>query len=309
MVGQVVVAALAGADTLVSDTTEAGNQPVEIHLETYVESTRVPLNREVRFHVRLSWIGPMGRFQIDPITQPHLTNLVLQGSGSSNKLEPLGNGKFRAIKTLTYLFRPLELGMAYIDPMEIHYRDRMSGQEHHLQSQRVAVEIIEPVAPGGGGVRARIYVVLLAIFFLTIAYFLWRFIRLRSHRQQETPALAPPSEEYLKKIAQEIDPKASNLGPMSVKLSQLFREFLSREFSIPAREASSSEIVQSLGARRLPAEEISRVEEILTTMDRIKFAGVQPGPVEFSQLYQAVETFIEHRQQLWQSQQSKTEEV
>ena len=297
------------SDTLVADTSQSDTAPVEIHMEAYVESTRVPLNQQVRFHVRLSWIGPMGRFQVDPITQPHLTNLVLQGSGSSNKLEPLGNSKFRAVKTLTYLFKPLELGMAYIDPMDIHYRDRLNGQEYTLRAQRVAVEIVEPVATDQHRVPAQIYIVLLTLFFVTIAYFLWRYFRLRGRRQAEPMEQVPPSAEYLKKLAQEIDPKASNLGSMSYKLSLLFREYLSREFSIPALEASSSEIVQTLKVRQVPGDEVSRVETILTTMDRIKFSGVQPGPLAFAQLYQDVQTFIEERYQLWQKQQVISKEV
>jgi len=64
----------------------------QIQLRTFVESSSVPQNRPVIFHVELSWVGNLGRYRIEPISQPILTNLILEGSGSENRLQPLEEG-------------------------------------------------------------------------------------------------------------------------------------------------------------------------------------------------------------------------
>jgi len=57
------------------------------------------------------------------------------------------------------------------------------------------------------------------------------------------------AQEYLTIISQDIDPKSTNLSEMTSRLSQIFREYLSRDFHISAREASSQEIIEQLESK------------------------------------------------------------
>ena len=101
----------------------------EIRLRTYVESENIPLNREVVYHIELRWQGDLSRYRISEIVEPAVTNLVTRGSGSSNKVRTSANGELISIKEITFYFRPLEMGMAYIDGVIIRYNDTLKDKE------------------------------------------------------------------------------------------------------------------------------------------------------------------------------------
>jgi len=288
-----------------SDTTAVSEiEPVTIRLRTFVEANKVPLDRKVEFNVELSWIGELSRFHIDPLEQPVLTNLVMEGSGSANKLEPLSNGKFRAVKTIMYQFIPLELGMAYIDGMVIRYRDQITGEEDQLISQRVQVEIVDPVSSGNGsGFRAIIYIILLIIFFGSMIFFIIKYIQKRRRAATTVPVKICLPQEYLNRISQEIDTNSTNLAEMSIKLSSMFREYLSRDFQISAKEGSTKEIMENLSSKGIHPAEIEKLRTLFEKLDLVKFAGEEIDPAEFSNVYGTVETFLLNQKKIWDEKQ------
>lgn len=290
-----------------ADTSGAKNnsdtEQIAIHLNTFVESSQVPLNRKVIYHVELSWMGDLSRFQIEPIEQPILTNLLLEGSGSSNRLEPVGDDKFRAVKTITYQFKPVELGMAYIDGLIIKYEDMETGEKNELQAQRVMIEILDPIDEGrSSGFKAIIYVALLIIFFGSLAYFLARYINKRKINAEALPQDICLAQDYLTRISQDVDPKSTNLTEMTSRLSKIFREYLSRDFHISAREASSQEIIKQLEIKELEEADLIKMKELFEKFDLIKFAGEQIDPAEFSNIYGTIEAFLLKQIRNWEIQ-------
>jgi hypothetical protein len=299
-----VIIPLAVAAQRVDTTAVSVVEPVTISLKTYVESNKVPLDRKVEFNVELSWIGELSRFHIDPLEQPALTNLVMEGSGSANKLEPLADGRFRAVKTIMYQFTPLELGMAYINGMVIKYRDQITGEEDQLISQRVQVEIIDPVSRGNGsGFRAIIYIILLIIFFGSMIFFIIKYIQKRRRAAIAVPIKVCLPQEYLNRISQEIDPNNTNLAEMTIKLSSFFREYLSRDFQILAREGSTQEIVENLSSKDIHQADMEKLKNLFEKLDLVKFAGENIDPAEFSNIYGTIETFLLNQKKIWDEQQ------
>ncbi len=285
------------------------NEPNQIQLNTYVDKSEVPLNRPVIFHVQLSWTGNLNRYQIEPVSLPVLTNLLLEGSGSENRLEPLANGNFKATKSITYRFKPLEMGMAYIDGVTIRYTDRRSGEENQLTSQRVMVEISEPVAePGEGPYRSVAYVVLLIIFFTVIAYFMVKYFRKRREARRSPEPVLPAAELFLNRLAQEVDPRGTNLGEMTAKLSRIFREYLQEAFHIQARESSTREILEQLQTVELDESDRKNLTTVFEKLDLIKFAGKNVDPTDFTRIYGAIEAFLIKRKQMAQQSQVEVKE-
>ena len=281
-------------------------EQIPIQLNTFVESSQVPLNRKVIYHVELSWIGDLSHFRIEPIEQPILTNLLLEGSGSSNKLEPMADGQFRAVKTITYQFKPVELGMAYVDGLVIKYEDTATGEKNELQAQRVMIEILDPIDEGkGGGFKAVIYIALLFIFFGSIAFFLTRYINKRKKIAEALPQDICLAQEYLTRISQDVDPKSTNLSEMTSRLSKIFREYLSKDFHISAKEASSQEIIKQLEIKQLEEADLVKMKELFEKFDLIKFAGEQINPAEFSNIYGTIETFLLKQIRNWEIQQEQ----
>lgn len=265
----------------------------QIQLNAYVENSRVPLNRPVVFHVEVSWPGNLSDYQIEPLSQPVLTNLLLEGSGSENRLDPLGAGKYRAVKSITYRFKPLEMGMAYIDGIVVKYTDKATGQQDQLTSQRIMVEIVDPL-PEADGPRTGLFIygILLALFFGIVFYSVFLYFRKRrAARSGNLPVTSLP-EIFLNRLGQEVDPRGTNLAEMTQKLSRIFREYLDQDFGIPARELSTDEIVERFAQMALEEEEKDKIADVLRRLDLIKFAGKNVDPAEFTTIYGTIETFL-----------------
>ena len=292
------------------DTTRtAPPAPARIQLNTLVESSRVPLNRPVIFHIELSWPGELSRYQIEPVSQPILTNLLLEGSGSENRLEPQEDGTFKAIKSITYHFKPLEMGMAYIDGVVVKYVDRETGEENQLSSQRIMVEIVEPLPEEGEGpVRAVIYIVLLLIFFAVLLYFIILYWKKRKQAQHSLAPVESLPEIYLNRLAQEVDPRGTNLAEMTARLSKIFREYLDEDFGIRARESSTQEIVAQLTELNLEERDRENLKTVLEKLDLIKFAGKNVDPADFTDIFGTIEAFLIKRKQLLEEKEVELKE-
>lgn len=281
-----------------------------ISLRTYVEEGKVPLNRMAHFYVELSWMGKMSRYQIPQIPQPILTNLMMQGSGSSNRLEETADGEFRATKTISYQLQPVAMGMAYIDGLSIRYTDTVTGETSELQSQRVALEVVDPLPDSSGsGLKAIVYVVLLSIFAVTVLYFLILYFRRRRQARKAVPQEICPAEASLSRLSSEIDPHGRNLAEMTSRLSRILREYLMKAYQIPTGELAAAEVSGRLTDAGLGADEAQKMGELFEKFDVIKFSGAPVNPAEFSLLYGAAESFLLARKKEWQLENDSKKEA
>lgn len=282
----------------------------QIQFHSYVEESKVPLNRPVILHLEISWLGKLNRYQIEPVSQPILTNLLLEGSGSENRLLTLEDGSLKAIKAITYRLRPLEMGMAYIDGLVVKYQDQESGEEEKLSSQRIMVEIIEPLPEKDGRkLKAVIYIILFILFFMVTGYFLLIYFRKKRITSKGVPAIVSPAESYLNRLAQEVDPRGTNLDQMIQRLSKLFKEYLEQDFNIPAREQSTQEIVQSLQTIEIDEQDKINLSSLFEKLDVIKFAKKNIEPTDFIYLYGIIENFLLKRKKLFETTLSAAKEV
>lgn len=294
-----------------SDTLNApASQPSAIELKTYLKQSAVPLNRSVEFQVELSWIGDMSRYQIISIPQPVLTNLVMEGSGSANRLDELGGGKYRSAKSITYKLSPLAIGMAYIDGLEIKYRDQKTGEVESLYSQRVSVKIVDPLPDDSASAyEGLVYKILLGIFTLSVLYFLVLFFKRRKKAKNEDVPEVPLAEQYLQKLSRDIDPHAANPREMALQLSGIFREYLSKEYNISARETNIDKIVNHLAATGVKETELPKLRALFEKLEVVKFAGGEIDPAEFSSIYGAVENFLYERKRTLEAEKAQMKEA
>lgn len=280
-----------------------------IKLNAYVEESKVPLNRLVNLRIELSWPGKLNRYQIEPVSQPILTNLLLEGSGSENRLVTRPDGSLQSIKAITYRLRPLEMGMAYIDGLVIRYVDRESGDEDNLSSQRIMVEILEALPEEGDHqFRAIVYILLLVIFFGIIAYFIFLYFRKRHLARRSAVPVISLAETCLNQLSQEVDPRGTNLDEMINRLSKIFREYLDREFKLPARELSNREIIEQLESIDIDKIDQQNLTAVFEKLDVIKFARKDIDPNEFSHIYGTIENFLLKRKQLFEFRSSEVKE-
>lgn len=277
-------------------------KPVSIVLKTYLEKNTVPQNRSVNFHVELSWDGELSRYQIVKIPQPTLSNLQLKGSGSANRLDELENGHVRSTKTIMYQLQPVETGEAVIEGMVIHYRDTKTGMVESLKTQRVTIRITEPLADRKGQVKAIIYVVLLVVFVGTVIYFLAVFLKRRNSAGGGVGEVGTKEAVYLKRISQEIDPRGTNLRDVSLRLGKIFQEYLCDVFSIKSAEAAGEDICDQLKSAGLENNNLEKLKTFFDKMSLIKFGGATVEPMEFTELQNIVEGFLQAQQKKRQAE-------
>ena len=244
----------------------------------------------------------MSRYQIVQIPQPTLSNLQLQGSGSANRLDETDNGQVRSTKTILYQLKPVEVGEAVIEGIVIRYRDTKTGEVESLKTQRITLQITEPLADRKGQVKAVIYVVLLVVFVGTVIYFLAVFLKRRKSAQSGAGEAESKEAVFLKRISQEIDPRGTNLRDVSLRLGNIFQEYLCDVFFIKSAEAAGEDFCEQLKSAGLENKNLEKFKTFFTKMSLIKFGGATVEPMEFTELQHIVESFLREQQKKRQAE-------
>jgi hypothetical protein len=199
--------------------------------------------------------------------------------------------------------------MAYINGLEINYRDTKTNEMDVLFSQRLQIKITEALPEKSGGVKALIYIVLLVIFFGAVIYFLFMFFKKRKSVKTVDEPVISLAEQFLQKLSQHVDPKGTNLPEMTVQMSKVFREYLSREFEIHPTMSDANEILERLRASGVEETQLNKLGELFQKLDMIKFAGGAVNPPEFSNMYGIIENFLMERKKLWETENMQMKEV
>jgi hypothetical protein len=271
----------------------------EIQLRTYIEQESIPLNREVVFHIELSWPGDLSRYKISEIVEPAVTNLTTRGSGSSNKVRTDGEGNLKSIKEITFYFRPLEIGMAYIDGVIINYQDTATQKDESLISSRIGVKIIEPLPePAQNNTFKTLLGV--AFFLLMIGLAIYFYLRYRKkQREAKEKALLEVKEtveeKYLRLLKETVHFNTDNIKDSLGDLTHLLSGYISERFNIPASSMSDESLFQALAERELSDESLSRIKDFFAKANLVKFAGEAVNESGFHRLYDTIELVLENQ--------------
>jgi len=269
-----------------------------VTVHAYVDADNVPLNREVVFHVELTWQGDLNKYTFDTVNDPVVSNLKLRGSGSSNKVS-LVNGKPQAMRSVTYYYLPQEIGMGYIDGATLTYTNSASGRQEHLITKRVSVKIGEPLPekkkeflPGSILLWS-----LLIGFFAAVAYAMVRFVQ-RRKQGLEAEAQKPLSleEKYLSFLKNDIHPANNKHEDNLSAIYKLLTGYIGERFAIP--DVISSEILKDrLTALHIDPELQARVIRLADKADKIRFAAEKADPADVHLFYDSVEVILKNNLQ------------
>ncbi len=277
------------------DSLRAPVDETRIAIEAFVETTQVPLNRNVTFFITLQWSGDLDRFEVHPFDNPLLENLHIQGSGSANRVASI-QGVTTAVREYTFSLKPESLGMAYIEPMMVVYTDLTKDTEHRLTTNRIPVKIVEPVADRTS--RIGLWWLIIPVLGAgAVFFFLRRLLIPKAIRETEIDeeAAIPLEQVYLQELHNEIDlnDPAQETSKAFSKMSRLLRRFLHEKFNAPGFEATSGELYQYLYSHKFSDEFINNVKGLLSTADVIKFSGRTVDRNEVERAYSRVEAIFE----------------
>jgi hypothetical protein len=284
---------------LFADSTGTVTDVSSIELKTYVEDDEVPANREVVYHVELSWLGPLSQFEIDDIDEPVTTNLNLRSSGSSNKFFLDPGGKPHSVRRITFYFTPVEMGMAYIDGVIIHYRDKKVGQESSLMAQRLGVKVINPVPDHKNRVLSSETVLwLVTILFLgVVGFFVIRYMQRRTKRQPVYESEHKTLEEkYMELLHETIHSSGESPAENLNELVRLLNSYLAERSD--RQESGDFTVFKNLADQAaLDQDLIRKIKNLYDRSELTKFAGESLTQSDFHLFYDSVEQLLKCMQE------------
>ena len=266
----------------------------DITLHTYVESDNVPLNSEVVYHIELSWPGELDEYDIGDISDPSVTNLALRGSGSSNRQTTDDSGNPKAIKIVTYYFKPLEIGMAYVDGITIQYTQKASNKSETLFARRLGVKISEPTEePKKEFIPGTIVLWAILIGFLIIvAYFIFRYVQRRNKNQDQQEKTVSLEEKYLDLLNQTIhlsnDASKENIASMR----KLLTSYIAEKFSIPGN-IEKNIVMERLEKSGIAKDYQAKIEQMYAKAELAQFAGEEIEVTELHIFYDTIEYILQ----------------
>ncbi|PPK99398.1 BatD family protein [Parapedobacter indicus] len=232
-----------------------------------------------------------------PIVEAGTTDTVQTGPGQQSV-------------TQTYLITSFDAGMQVIPEFEITVGDSAYRTEAlPLQVQAVAVDttkaiydIKQPLEVSYSWLdwlRDNLLWVALAVVVLVAAGVGWFVLKKRKKAPAPPPAETlpdiPPHELALGKLQALRDRKLWQQGavkPYHSELSDILRDFLERRYRIPAMEQTTDEIFVALAATDLPDGQKTRLRQVLTLADLVKFAREQPLHTDNEQSMEQAIAFV-----------------
>jgi len=272
-----------------ADSTASG-----IMLHTYLEQNDVPQNKEVVYHVELSWEGDLQRYHISQISTPVLTNLTLRGSGSANRFYTDDQGKPHSLKRISYYLTPIDMGMAYIDGITVQYEDKNTQQKESLSAQRLGVKIIEGVPePGAGVSMEKVLLIILLLLFLSItAYSLWKYFKIRQQEQEEAEPERSLEDKFLEELGDLKKENGNGITDGFHTLMHIVRRYFSEKFDLnPA--AGFNEINVILEEKNVSADLLQKLERLYQQGELSQFAGESISDSDFHLFTDTVELLLQ----------------
>lgn len=271
---------------------DASNQTM-VSLSATVDQKRVPLNRTVVFSVQVTWEGDLDLINIGEAEEPILSNLEIIGSSSANKVTGAASGK-KAVKEIAYILQPTTLGMGYIEPVTLSYEDVSTGKTHHLMTQRLGVEVISAMPDDGERSGVIFWIVLAGAFIVGAGLVVAFIIKKRALSEKREVIVERIVEEtFLEELRESVDLKGADRRESFAALSKLFRRYLSEKYDIPALEATTQELLDTLAREELDEDLIRRCETLFNKADVVKFSGQDASQAELEEAYTTVETILE----------------
>lgn len=280
------------------DSSRAAPQGVAgVKVSAHLDRKTVPVNRLLKFIVRIEWYGQLERYDIGDLEDPAVTNFEIIGSSSSNRVEQSG-GTSRAIKEFEFDLKPLQLGMGYVEGIIIKYTDRETGKEHRLVTNRLEAKVVEALPePGSKAWMVKWVILFVAVVGAAVGFLRWRQMKIRGKRlKEQLESVVPLEQGYLQELKDSLNLTVTDpsLKESFSLLSRIFRRYLSEKYDVKTLEATTDQIIDALQQQEGVEEKVvSDTSEVLRICDLVKFAGGEGTKAELERAYTLVEDILE----------------
>lgn len=263
-----------------------------IVLTSSVSHTKVPLNRTVELKVTLSWMGDSGKYSVVDFENPSLTNFEITGTSTASRTE-LIKDQTRVFKEYVFTLKPKELGMGYVDAVNVQVRNTAADSREDLKTQRIPVEVIDPIPEPKERENILITLLSIGIVIVVAGFVIW--INRRREKAKHVEAAPPPPIElaYLEELKTQFNLDHPNLHDDFFKLSKLVRRYLTIKYSVRALELTTDKLFSAIEETGMAENQLMSIKKILTRSDEIKFSGTDGTHEELSQFYTLFEGILQ----------------
>ncbi len=281
-------------------------QAQEIRVSAQLDTSTIALGDQTTLRLRAD--GPAGtdvRFPQLADTLSAKVPIVEAGTTDTVQSEP-----GQQSVTQTYLITSFDAGMQVIPELEFTVGDSVYRTEAlPLQVEAVAVDttkaiydIKQPLDVSYSWLdwlRDNLLWVVLALVVLVAAGILRFFVKKRKKAPAPPPVETlpdiPPHELALGKLQALRDRELWQQGAVKQyhsELSDILRDFLERRYRIRAMEQTTDEIFAALAATDMPEQHKTRLRQVLTLADLVKFAREQPLHTDNEQSMEQAIAFV-----------------
>lgn len=131
------------------------------------------------------------------------------------------------------------------------------------------------------------------------------FHKIKKHKKKiandlPVPSLSPYEQaiQQLKDIEKQALWQKGKIKEYFSAVTDVVREFLEKQYQLPAMELPSSEIIDAATLRQLPPEIITLLKQIFSIADMVKYAKAIPLPHDCQKIYADALLFIEKHKPL-----------
>jgi hypothetical protein len=268
-----------------------------IELQSWVDQSEVPFNRELTFIVEAGWEGEQERFSITPVAPPQCDKLEILGTSSVNETK-IQQGVTRSLKIFKFTLRPTETGAGRIGSIELSYIDNFTQDSSSLVTQPISVQVTPPVKKK----LTKYQGALIVAFNLVLAYLLYSVTVKRRRVKmaaEEKPKESASEEKSLEnRMLQKLDGireriRKGELETFSSDAYRLLADYLEAKYQIITAGKTTDDIVSSLSTLDLASESIAVVRKILSTCDLMKFAKDSPEKEKCEQITASLRRYLE----------------
>jgi hypothetical protein len=282
-------AANEAVETVVEETTTIG-------LFNYFDPkvTEVNLNRTIKLVIHLEWSGPPDTFRVEEISKPNLVNLEIVGTAAGSSATKTEGNKVITAQDYTYELKPVDLGMAYVKPIELKYSKKGTEDPISQETPGLEIKVIEPLPDNAPFIKWILTLIAIVIGTVIIIAFIIYFIK----KGKTEPAPPPPpsaDEQALADMekARTIFEKGQARTEYVSRISVIFRKYLAAAYPEATPDLDTLTLLNRLYENERSDLEVNALRSILEVTDQVKFAKYEPEPDEVRSLVSQIEKFID----------------
>ncbi len=258
---------------------------IEVTLESRLSSTTVPLDRELKLFVELSWQGSPELITPSIDHDFLLEGFEIIGSSSANMVQvsELDANLTMTRKRYTFTLKPTSRGKHTIGGVTVEYIDDR-GETHTLRTNDLEVSVTEKTRPPLFSMETirdnQLYfiAVLCLVVIIVAAIFIKRGYNKRKAKQAD--AEYHPKDELVSLIESKLkDRHLTNAAELYQQIYRLLRELLEKDYGI-SRNLSSGDARASIDDKGIPPKIADMLQEALSTCDQVRFSAAAPAEYE-----------------------------